>query len=119
MSVVEQIDIKDIDINIDNPDEFIEIIKNPEHPKIRKVVEKITNLIKSKLQRGEITSAQIKEEVEAIKAKMTSIFGNMFNDALGGRGDIPAAALLGNSPEARRQRMLARLQKKQREKNSQ
>jgi hypothetical protein len=58
--------------------------------------------------------------MEAVKAKITSIFGNIFNDALGGRQtDIPSAALLGNSPEARRQRMLARLQKKQREKNSQ
>jgi hypothetical protein len=37
----------------------------------------------------------------------------------GGNGGIKSADLMGNSPEARRQRMLARLQKKQREKNSQ
>jgi hypothetical protein len=42
-----------------------------------------------------------------------------FNEAMGlNRGETPAAVLVGNSPEARRQRMLARLQKKQRDKNS-
>jgi soluble P-type ATPase len=83
-------------------------------------VDKIQRLIKDKIQRGEITKSKLVEEMEAVKAKITSIFGNMFNDALGGRqADIPSSALLGNSPEARRQRMLARLQKKQREKNSQ
>jgi len=58
-------------------------------------------------------------EVEAIKAKITSVFGNMFLNTLGGgNGGINSADMMGNSPEARRQRMLARLQKKQREKNS-
>jgi len=119
MSIVEQIDITDLNLNFDKTEELLEIIKNPEHPKIKKVVGKIQNLIKAKMQRGEITKAILTEEIEAIKAKVTSIFGNMFNTALGGRGDISSADMMGNSPEARRQRMLARLQKKQREKNSQ
>jgi hypothetical protein len=71
------------------------------------------------MQRGEFTQHTITAEVEAIKAKVQSLFGNMFNEMLGGRrADVPAAVLMGNTPEARRQRMLARLQKKQREKNS-
>jgi hypothetical protein len=38
---------------------------------------------------------------------------------LGGRrGETPVATLMGNSPEARRQRMIARMQRKLREKNS-
>jgi hypothetical protein len=46
-----------------------------------------------------------------------SLFGNIFNDALGGRkGDT--AALMNNTPEGRRQRMIARMQRKVREKNS-
>ena len=59
-------------------------------------------------------------EIEAIKAKVMSLFGNVFNDALGGRrqGNVPAAAIMGNSPEARRQRMIARMQRKLQEKNS-
>jgi len=120
MSIVEQIDITELDLNFERPEQIIEILKNPEHPAIKKLVDKIQRLIKDKIQRGEITKSKLVEEMEAVKAKITSIFGNMFNDALGGRqADIPSSALLGNSPEARRQRMLARLQKKQREKTSQ
>jgi hypothetical protein len=119
MNIVEQIDIKEFDINIESPEQMIEMIKNPEHPTIKKMITKIQNILKGKIQRGEITQQQIINEIEAIKAKVTSLFGNMFNEALGlNRGETPAAVLVGNSPEARRQRMLARLQKKQRDKNS-
>ena len=117
--IVENIDIKELNLNIENPEELLEIIKNPEHPTIKKIVTKIQNLLKEKMKRGELTQHQINTEVEAIKAKVTSIFGNIFTEAMGlNRGETPAAVLVGNSPEARRQRMLARLQKKQRDKNS-
>jgi Glu-tRNA(Gln) amidotransferase subunit E-like FAD-binding protein len=117
--IVEKIDVKALNINVENPDELIEMIKNPEHPTIKKIITKIQNMLKDKMKRGELTQQQITAEVEAIKAKVTSIFGNIFNDAMGlNRGETPAAVLVGNSPEARRQRMLARLQKKQRDKNS-
>jgi hypothetical protein len=117
--IAEKIDIKELNINVENPEELIEMIKNPEHPTIKKIITKIQTMVKAKMQRGELTQQQMVSEVEAIKAKVTSIFGNAFNEALGlNRGETPAAVLVGNSPEARRQRMLARLQKKQRDKNS-
>jgi len=118
-SIIEQIDVKELNINIESPEELIEMIKNPDNPVVKKIITKIQNLLKAKMQRGEITQQILTSEVEAIKAKVTSIFGNAFNEALGlNRGETPAAVLVGNSPEARRQRMLARLQKKQRDKNS-
>lgn len=118
MEIIEQIDIKELDLNFERPEEVIDIIKNPEHPKIKKIVEKIQNLIKVKVQQGQLTKSRLTEEVEAIKAKVMSIFGRTFNESLGGRGEIPSSVMLDNSPEGRRQRMLARLQKKHREKNS-
>lgn len=119
MDIVEQVDIKELNINLESPEEIMEMIKDPENPVIKKIVSKIQGILKAKMQRGEITQQQIIGEVEAIKAKVTSIFGNIFNEAMGlNRGETPAAVLVGNSPEARRQRMLARLQKKQRDKNS-
>jgi hypothetical protein len=119
MSVIEQIDITDIGLNFENPDEFVEIIKNPEHPISAKIIARIQTIIKAKVQRGEITQRQIEGEIEQIKTKLASIFGNMFKEALGlgGGAEVPPTVLMGNSPEARRQRMIARLQKKQREKN--
>jgi hypothetical protein len=117
--IIEQIDIKELNINIESPEELIEMIKNPDNPVVKKIVTKIQNLLKAKMQRGEINQQILTSEIEAIKAKVASIFGNAFNDALGlNRGETPANVLVGNSPEARRQRMLARLQKKQRDKNS-
>jgi hypothetical protein len=122
MSILEQIDVTDIGINFERPEEFIEIIKNPEHPVSAKIIARIQNILKSKTQRGEINQRQIEAEVEEIKRKLTSIFGDMMKDALGvggGGAEVPPSVLMGNSPEARRQRMIARLQKKHREKTSQ
>jgi hypothetical protein len=119
MKLVEEIDITEIDLNFENPQELVDILRNPEHPKMKRVIEKIQGMIQQKMQRGEFTQQQIVAEIEGIKAKVQSLFGNVFNDMLGGRrADVPAHVLMGNSPEARRQRMLARLQKKQRDKNS-
>jgi hypothetical protein len=121
MSVIEQIDITDIGLDFENPNEFIEIIKNPEHPISAKIIGRIQNIIKVKVQRGEISQRQIEAEVEQIKTKLTLVFGDMFKEAMGlggaGGAEVPPTVLMGNSPEARRQRMIARLQKKQREKN--
>ena len=120
MGIIEQIDVNELDLNFDNHAELVEIFQNPEHPKIKKIVEKLQRIVKAKIDRGEITKTQLVNEVESIKIKITSVFGNIFNDILGGRrGNVSSEVLTGNSPEARRLRMLARLQKKQREKNSQ
>jgi hypothetical protein len=117
MEIVEQFD--PADINFENPQELMDMLKNPEHPTVQKIVSKVQGIIKEKIRHGSITQNQLVQEIEAIKAKVTSIFGNMFNDALGmPRGETPSTVMLGNSPEARRQRMLARLQKKVRDKNS-
>lgn len=118
--IVEQIDISEFDLNFDSPEELINMFRNPEHPTIQKAIQKIQGLIKSKLEKGSLKNDDIRNEIEAIKAKITGFFGNAFNDMMGlKKGETSSAILTGNSPEARRQRMLARLQKKVRDKNSQ
>jgi hypothetical protein len=119
-NIMESFDISEFDLNIEDPAELIEMVKNPENPAVKKIITKIQNTIKDKIRRGEFDQNTITREVEAIKAKLMSLFGNVFNDALGGRrqGNIPTAVIMGNSPEARRQRMIARLQRKLQEKNS-
>uniref|UniRef100_A0A6C0CIN1 Uncharacterized protein n=1 Tax=viral metagenome TaxID=1070528 RepID=A0A6C0CIN1_9ZZZZ len=119
MQVVEEIDIKELELNFDNPQEILDMVRNPEHPTMQRVIQKLQAIVKDKVQKGNLTQQQILREIEGIKAKITSVFGNVFNEALGGtQSEIPSSVMMGNSPEARRQRMLARLQKKQREKNS-
>jgi len=121
MKLFEEIDFEDMasELNLENPNDIIEMMKNPEHPVMKRIVGRIQGTLQQKMERGEFSQQQIVSEIEAIKAKVQSLFGNIFNDMLGGRrADVPATVLMGNTPEARRQRMLARLQKKQREKNS-
>ena len=118
-TLVESFDFSEFELNITDPAELIELLKNPENPVIKKIQEKIQSTIKQKIQRGEISQQMIVTEIEAIKAKVMSLFGNIFNDALGGRkSDVSGSTLMANSPEARRQRMIARMQRKVREKNS-
>ena len=121
MKLFEEIDFEDMasELNIENPNDIIEMMKDPENPTMKRIVGRIQSTLQQKMQRGEFSQQQIMSEIEAIKAKIQSLFGNVFNEMLGGRrADVPATVLMGNTPEARRQRMLARLQKKQREKNS-
>lgn len=121
MQLFEEVNFEDManELNFENPAELIEMMKNPENPVMKRIIDRIQGKLKQKMERGEITQQIIVGEIEAIKTRIQGLFGNMFNEMLGGRrADVPATVLMGNTPEARRQRMLARLQKKQREKNS-
>jgi hypothetical protein len=120
-SLIESINLDEFvdDLDFENPTQIFEMFKNPEHPTMKKMINKVKDEVEKRVQRGELTQNQIIAEVEGIKQKIQSIFGNVVNEMLGGRrGETPSSVLIGNSPEARRQRMLARLQKKQRNKNS-
>lgn len=115
--LVGSIDMAEFDFKVESPAELIELMKNPEHPTIQKAMAKIQGIIKDKVRKGEINQTVIVSEIESIKAKVVAMFGNVFNDALGGRkADVPSAVLNSNSPEARRARMVARLQRKVAEK---
>lgn len=121
MEIVEDVNFEELaeGINLEDPTEFVEMIKNPEHPKMKNIISKVQKKIQTKMQHGQLTQQQLIGEIEGIKAKVQSLFGNVINEMLGGRrADVSSGTLIGNSPEARRQRMLARLQRKQREKNS-
>jgi hypothetical protein len=115
--ILTNLDVSEFEGLLENPREFIEIARNPEHPIVKKFIQKFQNILKEKMERGEISQSKLQEDIEGIKAKLTGLFGNALTEALGGRGaEVPSAVLTSNSPEARRQRMLARLQRKQREK---
>jgi len=111
MKIAEEFDLSEL--QIDNPADLLDILKNPEHPLLKKLMQKL------KVKFESVNQQECMQEIEAIKAKITSLFGNVFNDMLGGtKSSVSSSVLLGNSPEARRQRMIARLQKKVHEKTS-
>jgi hypothetical protein len=123
-SLIDQIDISEFDINVENPEDIIQLIQNQEHPEIKKMIQKIQGLVNEKLRKGEITKEQITGEIEEIKSKIIRSFGNVFNEMLGlgtkERVDRPVL----NTPQARaqyrRDRLRMKLQEKYKnEKNSQ
>jgi len=111
------LDVSEFESLLKNPAEFLEIARNHEHPMVQKFIQKFHTLLKQKVERGEISQQRIQEDIEGIKAKLTGLFGSALTDALGGRrSEVSSTILTSNTPEARRQRMIARLQRKQREK---
>ena len=115
--ILTNLDVSEFESLLENPHEFMDIARNPEHPMVQKFIHKFQTLLKQRVERGEISQSRIQEDIEGIKAKLTSIFGSALNEALGGRrSEVSSNVLVSNSPEARRQRMIARLQRKHREK---
>jgi len=119
MEVFERLDITDIEDDIQKmtkltPQEIAEIIKNQDHPLVKKIMQKFQNILKEHAQKGSFTQSMMIAEIENIKRKVVKLFGNVFEDMLGmkGGGTNSSEALMGNTPEARRQRMIARMQKK-------
>lgn len=118
--ILTNLDVTEFEHLLEKPEEFIDIARNPEHPIVQKFIQKFHYLLKQKVERGEISQSRIEEDIEGIKAKLTGLFGNAITEALGGRkSEVSSSVLTSNTPEARRQRMIARLQRKQREKTQQ
>lgn len=115
-SIVESLDVSELGVDLEKPEEVVNLFKNLQgNPVIEKMMKKIQTMIEDKIKRGELSKELLIREVEEIKAKITSMFGDVVSEAmgLGRRNDqLPAQVLMSNSPEARRARMMARLQRK-------
>jgi hypothetical protein len=75
-------------------------------------------LLREKIETGKINQQDLRREIETLRAKFQSAFGKYLNESIvGAQGNTTgntADQILSNHPEARRARMLARMQKKQR-----
>jgi hypothetical protein len=118
-SLVESIDISSLGIDFDNLEDAMKSIQEPSNKIMENIMKKVKEELDMRLRRGDFTKEQLMRDIENIKVKIQEAFGDMFNDMLGGRkADVPTAAILGNTPEARRARMMARLRRKVAEKNN-
>lgn len=114
MNLVETIDLSDLGVDFESPEDVMKFFQQGEqNPVLDKVMRKVKTVMEDKIRRGEFTKEMLAADIEAIKVRVQSAFGDMFSDMLGGRkAAVPAQVILGNSPEARRARMVARLQRK-------
>jgi hypothetical protein len=82
-----------------------------ENPVLRRVQEKFTNLLQSKLRSGELSQQGLAEEMQSFALKFQTLFGDLMTGG-GRRSEVEPKVLLGNTPAARHARMIARMQRK-------
>lgn len=119
--IVQAVQYDDLDLNLEDTEQLLEMLKNPrESPVLNELMTRAQAILEDRIKTGKINQQELVREIETIRAKFQSSFGKYLNelivgDAGGGTTGNTSNQILSNSPEARRARMLARLQKKQRE----
>jgi len=121
--LVQSIKFEDLDINLEDPDELIRLMQNPQDSEaLKEIMSRAQEVLRDRIETGKINQQELIREIEMLRAKMTSTFGKYMNEMVVGQREQPATGntsrqILSNSPEARRARMLARLQRKLGEKS--
>lgn len=116
--IAQSISLENLGVNLENPEELLAVLRNPqESPVIAEIMERAQAILEDRIRTGRINQQEIAREIEMLRAKFQSSFGRYLNQmVVGDEGNTTgntAAQILSNHPDARRARMLARLQKKQ------
>lgn len=116
--LVQSVKFDDLDLNIEDPEQLLNMMRNPtESPVLKELMERAQSVLEDKLKTGKINQQELARDIEMIRAKFQSAFGKYLNEMIVGDGGNTtgntAAQIMSNHPDARRARMLARLQKKQ------
>ena len=120
--IAASIKLEDIGIDFERPEEILEALQHPERSHaVRHIMEQVKTMLEDRIKTGKINQQELIREVEMLKAKFQSSFGKYMKDMVGIARDRPETGntgqqILSNSPEARRARMQARLQRKLHEK---
>ena len=116
--IAASIKFDDIGIDFEHPEEILEALQHPERSDaIRQVMERVKSMLEERIKTGKINQQELIREIEQLKAKFQSSFGQYMNQMVGVAREGPATGntasqIMSNSPEARRARMQARLQRK-------
>lgn len=121
--VVQSIQLSDLDLNLEDPAQLLRLLQNPqENPALKEIMDRARAILEEKIKTGKINQNDLRRDIERIRAKFQSSFGKYLNQAMMGEdaGNTTGNTgheILSNHPDARRARMLARLQKKQQQKS--
>jgi hypothetical protein len=120
--IAASIKLDEIGIDFERPEEILEALQHPERSSaVREIMEQVKAMLEDRIKTGKINQHELIREVEMLKAKFQSSFGKYMNEMVGIARERPETGntgnqILSNSPDARRARMQARLQRKLREK---
>jgi hypothetical protein len=114
-----QFGIEELDFT--DPAKIVEMFRNPDNPITKRAMSVVESFIEGKIRSGSLRKEDLVREIEMLREKFTHSLGKIFKDSIFGestRETQKAEVLLSSSPDARRARMLARLQRKQRERQA-
>jgi hypothetical protein len=120
--IVQSINFEDLNLNLENPEELLNMLKNPQEcPALNELMDRAKIILEDRVNTGKINPQELRKEIEVIRAKFQSSFGKYLNEAVlgeegGNTTGNTAQQILSNHPDARRARMIARLQKRQQQK---
>lgn len=111
-----------LNIDLENPESLLEMLRNPqEHAGLKELMDRAKMILEDRIHSGKLNPQELRRDIEMIRAKFQSSFGKYLNEAIlgeepGNTTGNTAQQILSNHPDARRARMLARLQKRQQQK---
>lgn len=117
--ILQNLSLDDLNIDLENPESLLEMLRNPqEHAGLTELMDRAKTILEERIKSGKIDPNDLRRDIEMIRAKFQSSFGKYLNEAILGddgteRTGNTSQQILSNHPDARRARMLARLQKKQ------
>jgi hypothetical protein len=119
--MMQSLDITDLGIDFDDPEDVLHLLRNPQNSEVlNRLVDRAKTILEDRIKTGKIDQMELQRDIERIRAKFQSSFGTYLNETLlgieGNTTGNTAEQILSNHPEARRARMLARLQKRHQEK---
>ena len=120
--IIQSINIEDLNLNLEDPATLLEMLQNPqEHAGIKEIMDRAKMILEDRVNTGKLNPQELRREIEMIRAKFQSSFGKYLNEAILGEEGTnttgnTAEQILSNHPDARRARMVARLQKRQQQK---
>jgi predicted RNA binding protein with dsRBD fold (UPF0201 family) len=120
--VVQSLEFADLNLNLEDPAQLLNMLQNPqENETLKEIMDRARMILEEKIKSGKIDQEGLRRDIENIRAKFQSSFGKYMNQAVlgedaGNTTGNTTQQILSNHPDARRARMLARLQKKQQQK---
>ena len=120
--IIQSVDLDGLDIDFEDPERLLQMLRNPQQSEIlNEIMMRARAVLEEKIRSGKLNQNELRRDIEKIRAKFQSSFGKFLNQAVlgedtGNTTGNTAQQILSNHPDARRARIMARLQRKHEQK---
>ena len=120
--IIQSVDLDGLDIDFEDPERLLQMLRNPQQSEIlNEIMHRARDVLEEKIRSGKLNQNELRRDIEKIRAKFQSSFGKFLNQAVlgedtGNTTGNTAQQILSNHPDARRARIMARLQRKHEQK---